>query len=63
MTDPVCRCHGERMRWNKDPRYQRGGFWKCRVSDLERRRERYATDPEVRLIKQLQNLSRIRVVN
>ena len=60
---PLCACHGERKRWNKDPRYKAGGFWKCRVGDLDQKRAAYANNPEVRLDRQLRNLTRIRVIN
>ena len=41
MTVPVCRCHGEPMRWTKDnrPRYKQGGYWRCAVKHKERQRE------------------------
>jgi hypothetical protein len=45
MNPPPCVCHGEPQRWNKDPRYRAGGFWKCLVIDTQKRRDRYAADP------------------
>ena len=37
----TCDCHGEPQRWNKDSRYQAGGFWRCRVTGREQNRESY----------------------
>ena len=51
------------MIWNKDARYRLGGFWKCRIRKNDWARNQYATNPEVRLDRQLRNISRIRVVN
>ena len=38
---PLCKCHGEPMRWAKDtrPRYRQGGYWRCAVKHRERQRE------------------------
>jgi hypothetical protein len=38
---PLCGCHGEPMRFNKDPRYRIGGWWKCRVKENESDKKRY----------------------
>ena len=46
---------------NPDRRYKKGGFWVCRIKKRESMRRRYAESPEVRLDRQLRNLSRIRV--
>lgn len=58
---PVCECHGEPMYRNPDRRYKKGGFWVCRINKRESMRRRYAESPEVRLDRQLRNLSRSRV--
>lgn len=36
------------MRWNRDRRYQAGGYWRCDVKRNALRRERLATDLEFR---------------
>ena len=60
----ICECHGEPMFWNIDKRCTtKGGFWTCRIKKLDSGRRRYQESPEVRLDRQLRNLSRIRVVN
>lgn len=28
---PLCKCHGEPMRWNHDKAKKRGGVWICQV--------------------------------
>lgn len=30
---PKCECHGEPMRWNRDPGLKAGGRWRCRVTE------------------------------
>ena len=57
----TCPCHGQEMYWNPDRRYKKGGFWACRVKHRESARRRYAESPEVRLDRQLRNMSRFRV--
>jgi hypothetical protein len=44
-ANPVCGCHDVPQRWNKDPRYTAGGFWKCSVKGIAYQRDKYATDP------------------
>lgn len=52
---PTCDCHREPMRWKKDHRKRRGGWFECAVihgqRHAARERERYATDPEYRARK------------
>jgi hypothetical protein len=36
MTDVLfCKCRGEPMRWAKDARRSRGGYWRCKVKSQE----------------------------
>ena len=51
------------MYWQRDSRYRKGGFWRCRARKREAARRSYRDDPQVRLNQQLRNMSRIRVVN
>lgn len=44
METPMCKCHGESMYFNKDPRYAAGGFWRCRVKNSERNRKWYTPE-------------------
>src|ERR1041385_8393634 len=49
MADrPLCRCHNEPMRWSPDRRRRTGGYWKCKVQNVERMRKKYQTDSEYR---------------
>lgn len=48
MEAPACACHNEPQRWNKDPRYTAGGFWKCAAKGVAYQRDRYASDPSYR---------------
>lgn len=58
---PTCDCHGAPMYWLRDSRYRAGGYFFCSVRDAERKsrpeylkraaerkRKRYAFDPEHR---------------
>ena len=47
-----CDCHGEPAYWQRDVRLKAGGWWECGVKRRERARERYATDPTVKLERQ-----------
>lgn len=43
---PLCKLHGEPMRWDKEPRWSTGGCWKCRVRSREYSRRRYRDNKE-----------------
>jgi hypothetical protein len=57
MTEPLCSCHGERMRWHKGARYKLGGTWRCRGKARESDRRWRLAHPER---VQDRNLRRIR---
>jgi hypothetical protein len=53
---PLCKCHGEAMRWAGDRRKAAGGYWQCAVKYREYQRTwqraKYANDPVFRQKKQ-----------
>jgi hypothetical protein len=48
------------MRWHKDARKVRGGYWRCFVKERESDRERYANDPIYRISHNLKSDARKR---
>lgn len=38
---PSCSCHDEPMYWNRDTRYDKGGFFYCAEVQRQRCRDRY----------------------
>ena len=52
---PLCKCHSEPTRWNKDGRLKSGGYYRCnnREVELARLRKRYDNDPIGRIEKAL----------
>lgn len=51
---PVCGCHNAPMLFRKDSRYRRGGFYYCRIKNLQRCRASYEKNRETRLAKKRQ---------
>jgi hypothetical protein len=43
-----CPCHDQPMYWAKHKRKPEGGYWRCGITERERKRERYANDPAYR---------------
>src|SRR5262249_55467790 len=57
---PLCKCHGEPMHRNRDPRYRAGFFWRCGVLKNQKARNRYDNDPIYRISKRLRDDARAR---